>query len=98
MPARRDPAKAELPVKDEDWIDEAACRGMAPADADAVFYPAMGGDYDRARVICQRCPVVEPCLERAMTAEASRGTKSRFGMFGGLSPTERYWYRLPTVT
>ena len=37
--------------------------------------------YDAARAICAGCPVVDPCL--------AAGMSERFGMWGGLAPSER---------
>jgi WhiB family redox-sensing transcriptional regulator len=37
----------------------------------------------RAKAICQRCPVIEPCLEFAMD------TNQKYGIWGGLTDMER---------
>lgn len=39
--------------------------------------------YDKARLVCNRCPVKEQCLEHALVE------KERWGMWGGLTPIER---------
>ena len=71
--------------RNTDWTG-AACIGHDPT----IWFPPPGaGEYERARHICERCPIRERCLEVAMDWEARRGTKSRYGMFGGLTPDER---------
>lgn len=39
--------------------------------------------YDKARAVCNQCPIKELCLQDAMER------KERFGMWGGLTPIER---------
>lgn len=58
----------------EEWMD------------DGTIYEAFGPTdefYDRARDVCDMCPIREQCLEHAMEE------KERYGMFGGLTPLER---------
>lgn len=71
----------------EAWRDDAACFGVKPA----VFVP----DYSRVndtvayafpRSVCGSCPVLEECLEYAL----SRGLNANAdGMWGGTTPRER---------
>lgn len=70
-----------------DWQEKASCRGV-PTE---IFFPDNPGGqdnvYDRAREFCRQCEVTTQCLAYAM--EHEKGQRSRFGMFGGLSPRER---------
>ena len=69
-----------------DWQDEAACRSY-----DNLLFFGEEGESElekqaresRAKVVCQRCPVAEPCLEFAME------TNQKYGIWGGLTDKER---------
>lgn len=66
---------------DQTWRQQGIC---TPADL-AVLYPARLSEaqraYDRAREICQECPVRLPCL--------AAGMSERHGCWGGCSPRDR---------
>lgn len=62
------------------WRDEALC---AQTDPEA-FFPEKGGSTREAKRICQRCPVINECLQYALDRD------ERFGIFGGLSERERW--------
>jgi WhiB family redox-sensing transcriptional regulator len=69
------------------WRTNAACAGRG-----AQFFPEPGIariDYAKARLVCAACPVREQCLTAAMAAEGSADGRSRYGMWGGLTPDER---------
>lgn len=81
------PKRLPTPVLDRwEWQTQGACRGM---DASVFFAPA--GERgsrrrqreERARQICLRCPVREPCA--AFAADLNE----RHGVWGGLSERER---------
>lgn len=59
------------------WREFAACRGLNPEQ----FYDQKV--EARAKEICRQCAVAEPCLAYALRREA------KWGVFGGLSPSER---------
>ena len=64
------------------WIADALCRDIPDPD---IFYPAHQ-DHTRAaraRQLCGACPVREQCLTYAL------GNNERYGIWGGLDPTER---------
>ncbi len=61
-----------------DWHQHAACRGMTE-----LMYPSQGDDVRPAIAICNRCPVIEPCLEYALD------NVERFGIWAGLSEKPR---------
>jgi len=64
---------------DQSWVDEALC---AQTDPDA-FFPDGGGSVKQAKKVCAKCPVVEDCLQWALS------TNERFGVWGGKSERER---------
>uniref|UniRef100_UPI003F49675A WhiB family transcriptional regulator n=1 Tax=Actinoplanes sp. CA-084688 TaxID=3239901 RepID=UPI003F49675A len=62
-----------------DWRDEALCSQTDPE----AFFPHKGGSAAQAKRTCGRCPVRADCLEYALAND------ERFGIWGGLSATER---------
>lgn len=74
------------------WWEQAACIGKPIG----YFFPEVEAhDKNRApyvygMAVCRGCPVREACLADAM--EAERDARWRFGMFGGLTPHERWLY------
>ena len=80
----------QTPFDDTDmleWQEQAACRSY---DNLLFFGPDQGeselekqGREARAKAICQRCPVAQPCLEFAME------TNQKYGIWGGLTDKER---------
>lgn len=74
------------------WWEEAACIGK-PLD---YFFPDVE-PHDKAKApfvyglaVCRNCPVRDACLDDAMRAE--KDARWRFGVFGGLTPHERWLY------
>jgi WhiB family redox-sensing transcriptional regulator len=67
------------PYKPLTWFEQAACTS---ADPDA-WWPAKGGNIDKAKRICRGCPVRAPCLKYALD------TNQKDGIWGGLSVNER---------
>ncbi|HQV57606.1 MAG TPA: WhiB family transcriptional regulator [Ilumatobacteraceae bacterium] len=61
------------------WMADGNCRLYDPA----VFFPSDGVGVDRARKICQGCPVAEQCLEYALEQRIEHG------VWGGCSERER---------
>jgi len=66
------------------WEARSACQG---ADPD-LFFPAAEDQVsiDRAKAICDRCPVQDECLADALENRAGHG---RWGIRGGFSEAER---------
>jgi hypothetical protein len=68
----------------DDWRGDAACKGRLVN----LFYPeddnrrAQAHLYGEARQICAGCKVREPCAEA--------GQAEKFGLWGGMSPTQRH--------
>lgn len=63
------------------WAADAECRDVPDPD---IFFPG-GQDQSaaQARQLCARCSVREQCLGYALS------NNERFGIWGGLDPTER---------
>lgn len=84
------------------WTDDAACREVGwtifvpPEEHGAAARAA--ADYRLARPICGGCPVRVECLEYAMQAEGGDNHGDRAGLWGGLTPQERYQLHLDRTT
>lgn len=61
------------------WQDRALCNQTDPE----AFYPEKGGSTREAKQVCKSCEVREQCLQYALDHD------ERFGIWGGLSRTER---------
>ena len=69
------------------WEIDAAC---AQIGGDLWFpYHYDANSVELPVSICNECPVRELCLDRAMQAEGGVPGRRRYGIFGGLMPTER---------
>ena len=67
-----------------DWRDLARCRDEDPK----LFFPISTSgpalaQVERARAVCRRCPVMDRCLEWALSTGQSAG------IWGGLTTEER---------
>ena len=75
---------AVVPSEPMDWRDSAACRHHDP---DLFFPEGTAGpalrQADRARQVCQSCPVRTPCLRFAVRHGLA------FGIWGGTTGEER---------
>ena len=69
---------------------EAACSSMPEAVADRVFFSTDPRDRQYAVSVCAGCPVRDACLRMALDAERGTGVYERHGVFGGLTPIERF--------
>lgn len=80
-------------LRGPDWTG-ALCRQVG--DPGLWFPDSVGGtyDWDTPRSICLRCPLIDACREYAMTRERHAGILGRHGMWGGLTPRERYRLQL----
>jgi WhiB family redox-sensing transcriptional regulator len=67
------------------WREQAACRGMDPAEAMRIFFPARGERNAEARSYCVRCPVRQECLDDALADPAT----GDHGVRGGTSERQR---------
>jgi len=68
-----------------DWRHRAACRDVDPE----VFFPIGNSgpalsQIEEAKQVCHRCPVMESCLEWALTSGQDAG------VWGGMSEDERH--------
>ena len=75
--------KTRFTIEAEPWMQHGLCRGK-PTE---WWFPSPDShsphQWDKARQICQDCPVREDCLQYALS------THSRYGMWGGSTPAER---------
>ena len=78
--------------RDVRGVWEAACSSMPEAVADRVFFSTDPRDRRYAVGLCESCPVKvrEACLRMALDAERGTGVYERHGVFGGLTPIERF--------
>lgn len=82
-----DTRRLPKPVASEwDWQLKGACQGL---NSGVFFHPdgergsARARRADRAKAICQRCPVLEQCRRHALAA------REPYGVWGGLTEEER---------
>jgi WhiB family redox-sensing transcriptional regulator len=73
------------PENGEAWHEAAACRFADPE----LFFPVSESgraleQIARAKAICARCPVQDPCRAFALR------TRERHGIWGGMTEFERY--------
>lgn len=76
--------------RDVRGVWEAACSSVPEAVADRVFFSTDPRDRSYAVGVCEGCPVREACLRMALDAERGTGVYERHGVFGGLTPIERF--------
>jgi WhiB family transcriptional regulator, redox-sensing transcriptional regulator len=74
---------------EHDWLRRAACK---TADPDELF--VQGAAQNRAKLVCQGCPVRTECLADALD------NRVEFGVWGGMTERERraLLRRRPQVT
>lgn len=66
---------------DQAWRDQAACLGL-----DHLFFTERG-ESRPAKAICALCPVIQDCLDYALS------TGAHFGIWGGKTEQERVNYK-----
>lgn len=76
----------------EGWRRDAACQD-SPGN---LFFPVSYRDITgltqtyAAKRICAACPVQRRCLDFIVQDEATRSYPQWYGIYGGLTPAERY--------
>ncbi|MQA16619.1 MAG: WhiB family transcriptional regulator [Pseudonocardiaceae bacterium] len=82
-----DTRRLPKPVAQEwEWQIDAACQGF---NSSVFFHPdgergsARARRARRAKAVCERCPVIEPCRRHALEA------REPYGVWGGLTEEER---------
>lgn len=81
---RRNPSSAATSVR-ETPLYEGPCR----TDPD-FWFPDKKKDLAAPKAICKKqCPFVEQCLQAALDFEGDTIADGRYGVWGGLAPTER---------
>ena len=73
------------------WQKEASCRG---ANIDVFFQEKGGGPYAyrEAKKYCAECPVIQQCFEFIMAIEIDPAVP-RYGMYAGMTPSQREDYQ-----
>ncbi len=71
--------KLEHSPDDLKWMDDGRCMGLSPTE----FFPTDGDGVIDAQQICDGCPVIDECLEYALTNRIFQG------VWGGTSERER---------
>jgi hypothetical protein len=75
--------------REEPWIASAECLSIGVE----AFFPVPGDDWNVVKAIClTACPVRLQCLDYAMRMESGQDHKTRWGVYGGLSPSARKKY------
>lgn len=75
--------------REEPWVSSAACLSIGVE----AFYPSPGDDWNVVKAVClTACQVRPSCLDYAMRMESGVDRKSRWGVYGGLSPSARKKY------
>lgn len=74
---------------DTNWMKRAACADQPPETKVAFHFGEPGYDAQQAKSICAGCPVQMDCLHQAMLYEAENRGHYRFGVWGGMTATER---------
>jgi WhiB family redox-sensing transcriptional regulator len=69
----------EAVLTDTSWQDKGRCAEVDPE----AWFPEKGGSAAPAKKICRGCPVVQECLEYALTNDIV------WGIWGATSPKER---------
>lgn len=70
----------------EEWMERAACVNIE--DATSLFFPENRKSTTEAKQVClTKCSVRMQCLAKALQDEKT-GDR-RWGVFGGMNPTER---------
>jgi len=74
---------------DDDWRQQANCRGISKEEMNEIFFYLADDELDarkklaRAKTFCDRCPVREECLEFALTNNQTHG------IWGGMNNNQR---------
>ncbi|MGA5820901.1 WhiB family transcriptional regulator [Kitasatospora sp. NPDC094028] len=68
------------------WVEKADTELFYPVSYSS---PEGAAQVEEARGYCLRCPVAAACLRDALDREGSKDAKSRYGIKGGRTPTQR---------
>ena len=63
-----------------DWARDGACTTVDP---EIFFGDSRDHPFGEAIAVCSTCPVIDQCLDYAITANI------RYGVWGGLTPSQR---------
>ncbi|MFD9796793.1 WhiB family transcriptional regulator [Streptomyces sp. NPDC059070] len=83
------PVPALRGIADTSWHARGRCHGLAPAEADRLFFPAPRAHRDiaEAKSLCGACPVRQDCFTHALDNDL------RWGLWGGMTEAERKPWR-----
>lgn len=73
------------------WRADAQCR-TADGSHDPNFFPEVGRKTEMRAIAkgkCSVCPVRGECLDWALSIEGNSDANHRYGITGGMDPTER---------
>ena len=78
------------------WADEALCAQTDPA----IFFPPASASPKQAKAICAKCPVINECLQYALSTLSVRAANNHdvsartlVGVWGGTTYGERVCIR-----
>jgi hypothetical protein len=79
-------------TKAPDWRTEAACLFLAKDGYEDLMFPDPGDKpaVRFAQRVCGPCQVWEACLLDALADEGGKTKDNRYGIRGGLTPSQRY--------
>lgn len=79
-------------AKAPDWRAKAACLFLAEDGYEDLMFPDPGDQpaVRFAQRICDPCQVWEACLLDALADEGGKNKDQRFGIRGGLTPSQRH--------
>ncbi|WP_327413198.1 WhiB family transcriptional regulator [Streptomyces sp. NBC_01233] len=84
------PGSVSTAETEPDWRDLASCLDLGALFLPKKeFGPESAARTTAAKKICARCPVLDTCLDNAMTTEYGYVENGRAGVRGGLTPQER---------
>ena len=69
-------------------FERAVCSGFDVETADAIFFTP--SSEPTAIAFCDTCPCKAECLRLALNAEGLAPLNRRFGVSGGLTPSQRF--------
>lgn len=83
------PVPALRGIADTSWHARGRCHGLAPDQADRLFFPAPRAHRDiaEAKTLCGACPVRQDCFTHALDNDL------RWGLWGGMTEVERKPWR-----
>lgn len=85
-------AAPNVPAADDNWARHGVCANPAYLGQAEDLWYAHAKEHDKlneAIRLCHACPVRQRCLAEALREEGNIAKDRRFGIRGGLQPTQR---------